>query len=129
MTWPFSAMNSTIASMVSSAYPIFFSARGIVWFTICIEPPPTSFLNLTSEKSGSMPVVSQSIMKPMVPVGASTEACALRKPFFSPSFCTSAQAFVASLCTPESCTPSVRITSFAAWCLRITRLCASALRA
>ena len=28
-----------------------------------------------------MPVVSQSIMKPMVPVGASTEACALRKPF------------------------------------------------
>ena len=32
-----------------------------------------------------MPVVSQSIMKPMVPVGASTEACALRKPFFSPS--------------------------------------------
>ena len=52
----------------------------MVWLTICIEPPPTSFLNLTSEKSGSMPVVSQSIMKPMVPVGASTEAWALRKP-------------------------------------------------
>ena len=54
------------------------SARGTVWLTICIDPPPTSFLNLTSEKSGSMPVVSQSIMKPMVPVGASTDACALR---------------------------------------------------
>ena len=50
----------------------------MVWLTICIDPPPTSFLNLTSEKSGSMPVVSQSIMKPMVPVGASTLACALR---------------------------------------------------
>src|SRR5207302_793684 len=32
-------------------------------------PPPTSFLYLTSARSGSMPVVSQSIMKPMVPVG------------------------------------------------------------
>ena len=50
----------------------------MVRLTICIDPPPTSFLNFTSEKSGSMPVVSQSIMKPMVPVGASTEACALR---------------------------------------------------
>ena len=69
----------------------------MVWLTICIEPPPTSFLNFTSEKSGSMPVVSQSIMKPMVPVGASTEACALRKPFFSPILITSAHASVASL--------------------------------
>ena len=60
------------------------SARGTVWLTICIEPPPTSFLNLTSEKSGSMPVVSQSIMKPMVPVGASTEAWALRQPLSAP---------------------------------------------
>ena len=78
MTCPFSAMYSTIASMVSSEYFIRRSARGIVWLTICIEPPPTSFLNFTSEKSGSTPVVSQSIMKPMVPVGASTDACALR---------------------------------------------------
>ena len=46
--------------------PASCSARGMVWLTICIDPPPTSFLNLTSEKSGSMPVVSQSIMKPMV---------------------------------------------------------------
>ena len=41
-------------------------------------PPPASFLNLTSAKSGSMPVVSQSITKPMVPVGATTVTCALR---------------------------------------------------
>ena len=96
--------------------------------TICIEPPPTSFLNFTSEKSGSMPVVSQSIMKPMVPVGASTEACALRKPFFSPVAMTSAHAAVASLCTRPSSVCSTRTTSLAAWCLRMTRLWASALR-
>ena len=46
--------------------------------TIVILPPPTSSLNLTSEKSGSMPVVSQSIRNEIVPVGASTVACALR---------------------------------------------------
>ena len=54
------------------------SAIGTVWLTIFINPPPTSFLYLTSAMSGSTPVVSQSIMKPMVPVGASTVACALR---------------------------------------------------
>ncbi|OPZ54926.1 MAG: hypothetical protein BWY91_01374 [bacterium ADurb.BinA028] len=68
----------------------------MVRLTICIDPPPTSFLNLTSEKSGSMPVVSQSIMKPMVPVGASTEACALRKPLRSPSLTTASHALVAA---------------------------------
>ena len=54
------------------------SAIGTVPLTIFISPPPTSFLYLTSAMSGSTPVVSQSIMKPMVPVGASTVACALR---------------------------------------------------
>ena len=49
-----------------------------------ISPPPTSFFDLTSEKSGSTPVVSQSIMKLIVPVGARTVACALRKPCTSP---------------------------------------------
>ena len=58
--------------------PSFCSAIGTVWLTIFIMPPPTSFLYLTSAMSGSTPVVSQSIMKPMVPVGASTVACALR---------------------------------------------------
>ena len=37
-----------------------------------------SFLNFTSAKSGSIPVVSQSITRPIVPVGAITETCALR---------------------------------------------------
>ena len=32
-----------------------------------------------------MPVVSQSIIRPIVPVGASTEACELRTPCSSPS--------------------------------------------
>ena len=59
-------------------YPSFFSARGTDWFTILNEPPPDNFLNLMSAKSGSTPVVSQSISRPMVPVGASTVACALR---------------------------------------------------
>jgi hypothetical protein len=54
------------------------SAIGTVWLTIFINPPPTSFLYFTSAMSGSTPVVSQSIMKPMVPVGASTVAWPLR---------------------------------------------------
>ncbi len=37
-----------------------------------------SFLNFTSAKSGSMPVVSQSMTRPIVPVGAMTETWALR---------------------------------------------------
>jgi hypothetical protein len=49
-----------------------------VLLTICIDPPPTSFLNLTSARSGSMPVVSQSIIRPIVPVGASSDAWPLR---------------------------------------------------
>ena len=47
-------------------------------FTILSMPPPTSFLYFTSAMSGSMPVVSQSIMKAIVPVGASTVTCAFR---------------------------------------------------
>jgi len=44
-----------------------------------IDPPPTSSLNFTSEKSGSTPVVSQSMRKEIVPVGgASTVAWAFR---------------------------------------------------
>ena len=54
------------------------SAVGTVWLTIFSIPPPTSFLYFTSAMSGSMPVVSQSIMKAIVPVGASTEIWALR---------------------------------------------------
>ena len=122
-------MYSTIASVVSVAYPSLVSARGTVWLTICIDPPPTSFLNFTSEKSGSMPVVSQSIMKPIVPVGASTEACAFRQPCLAPIARPSAHIVVATLCTSRSIWCSVRTESLAAWCLRITRVCGSALRA
>src|SRR5664279_537410 len=38
MTWPCSAMYSTIASTCSSWYPSTRSARGTVWLTICIDP-------------------------------------------------------------------------------------------
>src|SRR5207237_1021716 len=71
----------------------FWSAMGTVLLTIVISPPPTSFFDLTSEKSGSTPVVSQSIMKLIVPVGASTVACALRKPWISPASSASSHAF------------------------------------
>ncbi len=84
---------------------------------------------MTSEKSGSMPVVSQSIMKPIVPVGASTDACALRNPFFSPSLMTWSHAFVATSSTSRSWLCTDRTASLAAACLRMTRLWASALRA
>ena len=52
----------------------------MVRFTIFNRPPPTSCLYFTSPKSGSIPVVSQSIRKLIVPVGASTVACAFRNP-------------------------------------------------
>jgi hypothetical protein len=41
-------------------------------------PPPASFFHFTNENSGSTPVVSQSIRRPMVPVGARTVDWALR---------------------------------------------------
>jgi hypothetical protein len=107
----------------------FAQARGIVWLTICIEPPPTVFLNFTREKSGSMPVVSQSIMKPMVPVGASTEACALRQPCFSPSLLPRSHDLAARRSTSPSRLVTERTASVAAACLRMTRWWASALRA
>ena len=40
-----------------------------------------------------MPVVSQSITRPIVPVGAITDTCALRKPCFSPSASASSHAW------------------------------------
>ena len=76
-----------------------------------------------------MPVVSQSIMKPMVPVGASTEACALRQPLSAPISRHSCHWAVAALSTSASSAPTGRIASLAAACLRMTRACASALRA
>ena len=75
---PCSATYASICSTCVSEYPSVRSAIGTVRLAIVMFPPPTSSLYLTSEKSGSMPVVSQSIRNEIVPVGASTVACALR---------------------------------------------------
>ena len=76
-----------------------------------------------------MPVVSQSIMKPMVPVGASSDAWALRKPFLAPSSTTLAHSSVAAASTGASAFSVRTRSSLAAWCLRMTFWCADALRA
>ncbi len=70
--FPLASMYETISLVCSGVKPIFIKACGTVLLTILITPPPTSRLCFTSARSGSIPVVSQSIMKPMVPVGAST---------------------------------------------------------
>ena len=66
----------TIASFSACVYPKFFNACGTDWLIILKYPPPDNFLNFTKAKSGSTPVVSQSITKPIVPVGAITVVCA-----------------------------------------------------
>ena len=92
--------------------------------TNCIVPPPTSFFVLTSASSGSMPVVSQSIIRPIVPVGASTLACALRYPWTSPSAIASSHDCLAAESSPSG-TSSASMSSTAERCLRITRSIAS----
>src|SRR5919201_987711 len=87
-----SSTNATISSTSVGAYPSLSSAIGTDLFTIVISPPPTSFFDFTSEKSGSTPVVSQSIMKLIVPVGARTVAWAFRYPCTSPRSRTASQA-------------------------------------
>ena len=88
-------------------------------FTILSTPPPTSFLYFTSAMSGSMPVVSQSIMKPMVPVGASTVTWALRTPDSSASRSASPHAErAAETSSAGARLRSIRSTSAA--CLRRT---------
>ena len=62
----------------SELYPSFSSTGRTVWLTIFNMPPPARSLYFTSAMSGSIPVVSQSIRKLIVPVGASTVTCALR---------------------------------------------------
>ena len=51
---------------------------GTVRLTILSMPPPASCLYFTSAMSGSIPVVSQSIMNAIVPVGARTVTWLLR---------------------------------------------------
>src|SRR6266567_2261848 len=108
-----------MALTASLLYPSFHSAEGTVWLTILIMPPPTSFLYFTSAKSGSTPVVSQSIMKPMVPVGASTVTCALRYPKRSPRASASSQLWRLPSSSAEG-TFSLLILLTDARCMRIT---------
>jgi hypothetical protein len=87
-------------------------------------PPPTSFFVFTSARSGSMPVVSQSIISPMVPVGASTDAWAFRYPCSSPRATASSHDCFAAVSRPSG-TSSASMSSAAARCLRMTRSMAS----
>ena len=91
-----------------------------------ISPPPTSFFDLTSEKSGSTPVVSQSIMKLIVPVGASTVACALRKPLTSPRSSASSQACRAADSRSSGTESECWMFPTAARCFAITPIIAAA---
>ena len=75
-----------------------------------------------------MPVVSQSIIRPIVPVGASTDAWALRQPCRSPSWLPSRHWFAASASNALALAPWALTTSLAAACLRMTRWWAAALR-
>ena len=67
-----------MASISVALYFKLLRACGTDWLIILKYPPPESFLNLTNAKSGSTPVVSQSITSPIVPVGAITVVCAFR---------------------------------------------------
>ena len=80
-----------VRRLVGSSSRAIVSARGTVWLTIDIVPPPTSFLVFTRPRSGSTPVVSQSMSSPIVPVGASTVAWELRTPNCSASSTASSQ--------------------------------------
>ena len=71
-----------------------------------------------------MPVVSQSIIRPIVPVGASTDAWALRYPCSSPSATASSHDCFAAASSPSG-TRSGSMSSAAARCFFITRTMAS----
>ena len=84
-----------------------------------IVPPPTSFLAFVSARSGSIPVVSQSIIRPIVPVGASTDACELRTPYASPISTASSHAWwAAERISPGTSAASMPSTS--SRCMRST---------
>ena len=74
-----------VVDLLRASSPSRRSARGMVWLTIDIVPPPTSFFVFTSARSGSIPVVSQSMARPMVPVGAMTTAWLFRTPWSAAS--------------------------------------------
>ena len=95
--------------------------------TILKTPPPTSFLYLTSAMSGSIPVVSQSIMNAIVPVGARTVVWPFLNPYSVPSVTASAHAPRAD----DSRSPGTYLASIPSacdWCLRITPMNGSRFR-
>ena len=92
----------------------------MVWLTIIIVPPPTNFFIFTRPRSGSMPVVSQSIIRPMVPVGASTLAWLLRTPYSSPSRTAAAQASAPACTSSAGTTEVLAISAWASRCMRST---------
>src|SRR6266571_1314854 len=108
-----------IASVSVREWPSFVSASGTVLLTILITPPPTSHLYLTRAMSGSMPVVSQSIMNAIVPVGAITDICAFLNPNLSPNERASSQDLSAAF-NNSSDTPSTGILYACALCMSIT---------
>ena len=73
-----------------------------------------------------MPVVSQSIIRPIVPVGASTAACALRYAVLLAERDRLVPRLLRGRRASPSGTSSASISSAAARCLRITRSIASA---
>ena len=79
----------------AASYPRDTNAGSTDSLMILKYPPPASFLNFTSAKSGSTPVVSQSMSRPIVPVGAITVTWALRYPWRSPKARASSHARVA----------------------------------
>src|SRR5579862_9153303 len=110
---PCLSMYETISLVCSGVYSSRINACGTVLLTILMTPPPTNFLYLTNARSGSIPVVSQSIMKPIVPVGASTVTCELRNPFFVPSSYDCRQHSSAALnIAAGTCLLSMLLTAF-----------------
>ncbi|CAM5602444.1 hypothetical protein SVIOM342S_09618 [Streptomyces violaceorubidus] len=73
--------------------------------------------------------MSQDIARPMVPVGAMTDAWELRKPFFSPRRSTSCQASVAAAQIGVSRSSMRTALAFSSECCFMTRRCGLALRA
>ena len=65
----------------------------------------------------------------MVPVGASTDACALRQPFFAPISRHLVHSALATDQTSESSVVTERADAEAFVCFCMTRVCAAALRA
>ena len=113
-----------ISERSTSEYPKCISAASTDWFTIFNIPPPASALYFTRAMSGSTPVVSQSMRKAIVPVGANTVTCALRKPGFS-SIWWATPAHTSAALLAMACAIELRALTLASWLLfAASRCCA-----